>query len=213
MKVVTLVLVVALGVLQLSAGAQKCMHPPPAPSFTPEKFQGTWYEIGKIQTWGGAIIEGSCVCTQVLIGDSTPAGLPINNSCRNKTPQGKFTNATGHLVQRQGLSAGAFEEDFSFGTKANYTIIAMDDEGEKYALEYDCEEEFFGLVENYCIHLLSRTPTFDPQLTQELFDEAISLGLNQQNLTMKLTEQTGCGWGGANVLLHPEPKKVLRGGQ
>ena len=81
----------------ISADA-KCMHPPPSANFTNQRYNGLWYEIGKMQTAGGAAFEKDCVCTTIDIspvqgatnGDSTAI-----NSCRKLTPTGSFLNATG----------------------------------------------------------------------------------------------------------------------
>lgn len=40
-----------------------CPVPPVEANYTNSLFEGLWYEIGKIQTVGGAIFEHSCVCT------------------------------------------------------------------------------------------------------------------------------------------------------
>ena len=44
-------------------GAEKCMHPPPSPNYNNELYSGRWYEVGKYQTFGGAIFQRGTVCT------------------------------------------------------------------------------------------------------------------------------------------------------
>lgn len=59
-------------------------------------------------------------------------------------------------------------------------------------MEYDCGT-FLGIA-NYCIHILSRTPTMDPAKFHSLVNQAVGMGLNTQNLELEVTKQAGC-WG------------------
>jgi len=89
---------VAAVLMLASANAQgTCSHPPPARNFTNVKYQGNWKEIAKIQTWGGAVFEQSCVCTELNIEPKADGNYRADNICRDKTPQGKVTNASGVL--------------------------------------------------------------------------------------------------------------------
>lgn len=167
--------------------ADLCPVPPPAPNYVNNTYLGTWYEIGRIQTAGGAIFQQSCVCTELLVSNGTDVDYTVTNSCRDKTPQGAFINATGALVNER--EPGWYEEEFIPGfPTVNYTIIAI---GEDYSVEFDCGE-LFGVV-NYCVHVLSRTPTMEPALLKELIHFAnTTLDLNIYNLPFNATNQTGC---------------------
>jgi apolipoprotein D and lipocalin family protein len=171
------------------ANGDSCPVPPPAPNYVNHTYTGDWYEIGRIQTAGGAIFQQSCVCTELLVNESSLPGvdLSVTNSCRDKTPNGAFINATGSLVNQK--EPGWYEEEFIPGLPTvNYTIIAI---GDTYSVEFDCGE-LFGIV-NYCVHILSRTPTMDPALLAELIGFAnTTLDLNIYNLPFNTTNQTGC---------------------
>ena len=84
----------------IHAFGDKCSFPDPAKEFTNERYEGRWYEIGKIQTKGGAFFERNCVCTSldVTIIDKTTGDGIANNDCREKTVDGKWTNVTGTLT-------------------------------------------------------------------------------------------------------------------
>lgn len=70
-----------------------------------------WYEIAKIQTWGGAIFEKNCVCTTLdVAGISNSTDASVVNSCRNLTPTGDWINATGTLLNQS--PPGHWEESF-----------------------------------------------------------------------------------------------------
>ena len=59
MKLLLLALAFFIGL----CGAEKCMHPPPSPNYNNELYSGRWYEVGKYQTFGGAIFQRGTVCT------------------------------------------------------------------------------------------------------------------------------------------------------
>ena len=183
MKFLSLLFSVALAL------ADKCPVPPPAPNYANNTYLGTWYEIGRIQTPGGAIFQESCVCTELLVNPSNQTGvdLSVTNSCRDMTPSGAFINATAGLVNER--EPGWYEEEFIPGLPTvNYTIISI---GEDYSVEFDCGE-LFGVV-NYCVHILSRKPTMDPTLLKELVYFAnTTLDLNIYNIPYNQTNQTGC---------------------
>ena len=85
-----------------------------------------------------------------------------------------------------------------------YNVVYVD---ENYAIEYDCGEALFSTI-NYCIHIMSRTPTMPSTTLTSLVSFAESLGahsvatphtirdtfagLNSHQLSIKLTPQTGC---------------------
>merc|ERR1712179_507439 len=81
--------------------ADQCSTPPPATNFTNERYNGLWYEIGKMQTAGGAAFEKDCVCTTIDIAPvkgATNGDATAINSCRKLSPTGDFLNATGRLT-------------------------------------------------------------------------------------------------------------------
>jgi apolipoprotein D and lipocalin family protein len=172
---------------QIEASAQ-CSFPAPASTFTYEGYSGKWFEIGKIQTKGGAFFEKDCVCTElnIAVNDYKTGDGVADNDCRSKTIDGKWTNATGTLYDAN--PPGKWLEQFSPASPSvNYTVIAL---GSDYAVEYDCGTSF-GLT-NYCVHVMSRTRTMDSTLFQELIAMAESMGLNSQNLPVTMTKQEGC---------------------
>lgn len=78
--------------------------------------------------------------------------------------------------------------DEIYGNVVNYTIIAI---GEDYSVEYDCGTSSLGIT-NYCIHVLSRTPTMEQSKFDSLIEYAEGLGLNPDHLEVKMTLQDGC---------------------
>ena len=171
----------------LISARNTCNFPEPAKDFDPKKYEGKWYEIGKVQTKGGAFFERKCVCTQldVTLNNYFPFDGTAENECREKTVDGKWSNVTGTLTDSD--VPGRWLETI-YGSPVNYTVIYMDDD---YSIEYDCGSSL-GIT-NYCIHVLSRLPT----MPQAKFDELMTfaqdyLQLNPQNLETEMTLQEGC---------------------
>ena len=173
--------------------AAGCSFPDPAPNFVNEQYNGKWYEIGKIQTKGGAFFERKCVCTQLdaFITNSPNWGDgTVDNECREKTVDGDWTNVTATLFDETQEQPGRWLTKVgNFGGPANYTIIAFEEDD--YAVEYDCTTSSLG-VTNYCIHVLSRAPTMDEDVFNKLMQDANDKGLNPQNLPIQMTLQEGC---------------------
>ena len=185
-----IVLVVSALLCSGAWSSSSCRRPPPADGFTNAKYSGgPWFEIGKIQTFGGAFFEKNCVCTQLEFSETNPANGDgqVVNACRDQSPTGAWTNATGLLFNE--APVGSWQEKMQgYETStANYTIISL---GEDYAVEYDCTSSL-GLT-NYCIHVLSRTRTMDPALFNKLIQQAEALDLNPEKLEVKMTKQEGC---------------------
>ncbi|XP_061164924.1 apolipoprotein D-like [Saccostrea echinata] len=191
MKAMFLVQVFFLGLCNaFILGANSCKSPPVATGFQNERYNGLWYEVSKAQTAGGGFFEKDCVCTTIdvqPVPSSTAGDSKAINSCRKLAPSGDFMNATGTLSNEGPL--GHWKEGFFPGApKADYTIIYLTD---NVAVEYDCSS-FLGLITNYCIHILSRTPTITPDGENAAIKYAESLGLNTQNLPYHKTLQSGC---------------------
>jgi len=176
--------------ISVVAFGTECSFPEPDKAFTNAAYEGRWFEIGKIQTSGGAFFERNCVCTelQIKISNSPNLGDGIaDNDCRYKTTDGRWTNATGALSEEDPNVPGRWLETIGQGSPVNYTVIAL---GSDFAVEYDCGTSL-GIT-NYCIHVMSRTSTMDSDQFDELMQLANAMGLNPQNLPIIMTKQDGC---------------------
>ncbi|GFN82206.1 prostaglandin-h2 d-isomerase [Plakobranchus ocellatus] len=168
---------------------RKCISPSPSSNFTLDGYYGLWFEVGKIQTFGGALLQRHCVCTTVQVApktNRTNGDCTAVNSCRKLKPQGQYLNATGYLENMN--PPGKWKQwFFVFAPEADYTVIYLDKD---FAVEYDCSDKL-GMT-NYCIHILARVPNPDPTKVQSLVEFAEGLGLNKSKLRYKETKQRGC---------------------
>jgi lipocalin len=104
----------------------ECSYPAPAENFKNSNYEGKWYEIGKIQTFGGAFFEHNCVCTElnVNIKNVTSGDGIADNDCRYKTNDGKWTNVTGNLLNEDLNKPGKWLEEIN-NNFVNYTVILI----------------------------------------------------------------------------------------
>lgn len=76
---------------------------------------------------------------------------------------------TGSLEELE--APGHFEQVLYFnglaGPPVDYNVIWIDEES---AIEYDCNEH--DITTDYCVHIMSRTPTMTDEKLQELLDFA-----------------------------------------
>ena len=88
---------------------------------------------------------------------------------------------------------GHFEQTLTpFGIKTpavDYNVVYLDDDA---AIEYDCSPGAISLLTNYCIHVMSRTPTMSKDKLDKLLGFANSLDLNANSIAFKPTKQEGC---------------------
>lgn len=172
-----------------------CPNPPGASNYTNGLFNKLWYEIGKIQTKGGAFFERDCVCTNIDVQfastNNIGSNATVNNVCNKLTPDGQKLIAISEIIPINNTKeTGKFNEIFINPKEpgiVNYNVIFMSDE---YAVEYDCGQS--GNTINYCFHILSTTPTMPQSEVENILQLVDEYNLNPQNLPYKQTNQTGC---------------------
>lgn len=95
----TMLVILLLAVTLSIVSSSGCLFPSPAAGFTNKAYEGTWYEIGKIQTKGGAFFERNCVCTQLNISPTNEdlGEYQADNDCRESTVTGEFCLITSQV--------------------------------------------------------------------------------------------------------------------
>ena len=183
-----LCVIASLMMQSLVVHGQGCQFPDPAVNFKNQQYVGEWFEIGKIQTKGGAFFEKDCVCTELNVAftNLTSGDATVDNDCRSKVVDGPWTNITGILSGENILKPGKWEEEIN-GSFVNYTVIYIDEDS---SIEYDCGTSLG--VTNYCIHVLSRGRTMPTAKFNQLMAYAQGLGLNTNDLPITMTTQAGC---------------------
>jgi apolipoprotein D and lipocalin family protein len=179
-----------------SSGSEvnKCVYAAPQAQLNYTDYQGEWYEIGRIQTPGGAFFQKDCVCTMLNVSfpDQDSSNGTVDNRCRFLKPDGDMV-AFKSDINQMGLP-GQWISTFELnkGVHVSYTIIEHgtdEDSGEEYSVEYDCGSQLIGGT-NYCIHILGRTPTMSDALRERLIKNAEALDINTRNLPFVFTNQS-----------------------
>jgi len=185
-------LAILISIFGSLGSAMQCMHPPPAPGYTDQKYSGTWYEVGKYQTAGGAIFQAGTVCTTATYNPYSVqnTGGDIGYSSRKHTPEGSYVNATGYLEPED--QPGHFTQTLEFygipGPSVDYNVVWLDEDS---AIEFDCSEHIFGFLD-YCVHFMSRTPTMAPEKLEAMKEWIAEMGLNMQDLDYMPGDQNNC---------------------
>lgn len=166
-----------------------CVNPPLPPDYTNEQYIGVWYEIGRIQTPGGAEFQKDCICTKTTVTSDFPVwgDAEVTYECRNYTPDNpNITSIDGILIA--GEVPGNFNQRFPPLIRGvDYNIIWIDQDT---AMEYDCR--LTSTSEEYCVHFMSRTITIEPAKLQSMVDYAEGLGLNPLGIPYLSVQQEGC---------------------
>eukprot|EP01017_Pseudomicrothorax_dubius_P020106 TRINITY_DN2205_c0_g1_i1.p1 TRINITY_DN2205_c0_g1~~TRINITY_DN2205_c0_g1_i1.p1 ORF type:complete len:200 (-),score=29.39 TRINITY_DN2205_c0_g1_i1:672-1271(-) len=185
-EMILFIFVLVLGQLTF-AERNYCPAPPPASSYSNEGYMGDWYEVGKIQTWGGAIFEAGCVCTKIHIGKGqVDGGLTATQGCNYFRPKWLPASTTAALTPLKEPQPGRFTQRM-FGRDVNYVVVHLEKD---FAIQFDCDQS--SLATNYCVHVLSRTPVVDESKIRSFFAFAEGLGLNPKGLSGTITKQKGC---------------------
>ncbi|KAK7079541.1 hypothetical protein SK128_001777 [Halocaridina rubra] len=167
-----------------------CVEVSPASNYVNALYVGRWYEIGRIQTPGGASYQENCWCdtTDFTTEFLTVGDGEVTYSCRQDGPDGALQSATADLLYEG--EPGHFKQQFRFpfAPKLDYSIIFID---EDTAMEYDCHTDLQGDTD-YCVHFMSRFPSIEENKLLELIEYAEGLGLNNQNVNYTATEHVGC---------------------
>lgn len=86
---------------------------------------------------------------------------------------------------------GHYNASFAPGVPtASYNVILL--KSDQYSVEYDCTHEFG--VTNYCVHILSRTTTLDPNIVNMVLKLAEQYDLNTAKLDYVQTKQVNCSY-------------------
>ena len=110
-------LFILLSMLICVAFGDECPQPPGAANYSNAVFNNLWYEIGKIQTKGGAFFEKDCVCTNIDAqfdsNVNVNSNATVNNTCNKLTPNGNPLIAISKIIPLdKSEETGKFDEIF-----------------------------------------------------------------------------------------------------
>jgi apolipoprotein D and lipocalin family protein len=161
----------------LLCGCQEIGPPKEAvtvPSVNLERYAGTWYEIASFPTW----FQKGCFCTtaEYAVRDDH---IDVKNSCRKGSAEGERDVATGKAWSVPGTGNSQLKVQFFWPFKADYWIIALD-ENYQWVLVGHPEREY--------LWILSRDPRMEESLYRSLVEKAREKGYDVTRL--KRTDQS-----------------------
>ncbi|KAF2350532.1 Lipocalin/cytosolic fatty-acid binding domain, partial [Trinorchestia longiramus] len=106
-----------------------CAQPPPASNYANRLYEGRWYEMGRVQTQGGAVFQVGCMCsTDDFTSDEPEQGnATVSYTCRRFSPDNDPAVANATLVDT-GVP-GAFLQVYPYpnSTPLNYFVVYVDE--------------------------------------------------------------------------------------
>ena len=154
------------------------VHPEAVTGFDVNRYLGDWYEIGTVPQW----FQRDCVCTRARYSMGASERINVLNECRKKTLDGRIDRARGKArfaTDRKDI--GDLEVSFFLWFYGSYRIIELDPDY-RYSVVSNDEGTTFWI--------LSRTPTMDPELIEQIKSRAVEKGLDLS--AFRLTPQEGC---------------------
>lgn len=139
------------------------------------KYVGKWYEIASFPQ----SFQKGCNCTTAEYEMTDKSWIRVINTCRKGTPQGKLSVARGKAFIVPNSGNAKLRVQFFWPFRGDYWIIDL------------AEDYSYAVVGNQgrdYLWILSRTPTMDPALYQELVERCRQKGFDPNRL--KVTDQS-----------------------
>lgn len=147
----------------------------PVEKFQAEKYLGTWYEIARIDHR----FERGLTRVTAEYGKREGGGISVVNR-GFEAKSGKWKESAGKAFFVEGEDKGHLKVSFFGPFYGAYIVFELDKPGYQYALVSGPDTTYFWL--------LSRTPTMDVTLREQLIDKAVAKGFRREDIL--LVDQT-----------------------
>lgn len=163
---------VALALLASTAFAATLEPLALVPTLDPQRYIGRWYEIARFQH----SFEKSIVGATADYALRPDGKISVKNSGFKNTLDGKFTEAKGVAWIPDPSKPSALKVQFFWPFAADYLVFGLDQENYQWAV--------VGANNRKYLWFLSRTPTIDPALLDQMKQLALSQGYDLSGLYM-----------------------------
>merc|ERR1711907_180448 len=143
-------------------------------------YEGTWYEIARKPA--ANLFELDCKCNTAIYGLNPNKTISVNNTCYRF---GKWDTTLGYAYNTDSTNARLKVKFPQAPTAGNYDIIGLDKDY-KWALVGDPSRLF--------LWILSREPTLDDNIKQQLLQEAQKQEFKTSDLIYTTQDDQTCGW-------------------
>eukprot|EP01120_Amphizonella_sp_Union-15-10_P009452 TRINITY_DN357_c0_g1_i2.p1 TRINITY_DN357_c0_g1~~TRINITY_DN357_c0_g1_i2.p1 ORF type:complete len:212 (-),score=41.96 TRINITY_DN357_c0_g1_i2:60-695(-) len=165
--------------------ARECPNVPTAKEI-PSRYAGVWYEIATVPL-AKETFERNCFCTFANYTIAGPQQVTVINTCNVDSVNGRVDVTKGNAIIPDLAQPGKLEVSFG-GPYAPYWIINLDT-NYQWAVIWSCTDILGFDIE--FLWVLSRTPTLDETLYQQLIQKAASETGYDISRLLKTTQQ-GC---------------------
>jgi apolipoprotein D and lipocalin family protein len=149
-------------------------------NFALDRYLGTWYEIARIDNRFEKALD-PVSASYLLVGDGSVK--VVNKGYDTKKQEWKTIEGRGVFVDDKNTSKGALKVSFFGPFYASYNVIELDKEGYRWAMVCGRDRSFFWI--------LSREPSMEPALLNELVVKAGSFGFDTAKLRYLGRQQPG----------------------
>ena len=149
---------------------------PAAQNVSIAQYSGLWYDYAHIPFYW----QEDCYCTKAYYAPLTNGGVLVNNTCLKGSVQGKMSFNVGKAYQAGDIPSELAVEFFNL-VAAPYWILEVAE---------DYSHALVGSPALDYLWILSRTPTLDSDIYNNLVNKAESMGFPTNKLVF--TEQIGC---------------------
>jgi len=132
------------------------------------QYTGNWYEIARLPQF----FERNCECVTATYGFNEDGTISVKNQCRKGAPDGELKIAEAKAWPKDSTNS-KLEVEFYWPFTGDYWILALDRDY-KWAL--------VGHPIRHALWILSRTPTLDKLLIEEIVDFATKLDFDTSKL-------------------------------
>lgn len=142
------------------------------PTLDPQRYIGRWYEIARFQH----VFEKSIVGATAEYALRPDGKISVLNSGFKNSLNGKFTEAKAVAWIPDPSKPSALKVQFFWPFAADYLVFGLDQENYQWAV--------VGSNNRKYLWFLSRTPTVDPTLLDQMKQLAVSQGYDLSELFM-----------------------------
>ncbi len=150
-------------------------HVQPVTNFEGPRYLGTWYEIARIDSR----FEKGLSRVTATYSARDDGGITVVNR-GYEAASGQWKESVGKAFFVDGKDKGHLKVSFFGPFYGAYVVFELEREGYQYALISGPDTSYFWL--------LSRTPTMDAKLREELIDKAVAKGFRREDIL--LVDQT-----------------------
>lgn len=161
--------------LLAACSAKTPEHVKPVSDFEGQRYLGTWYEIARIDSR----FEKGLSRVTATYSARDDGGITVVNR-GYEAASGQWKESVGKAFFVDGKDKGHLKVSFFGPFYGAYVVFELEREGYQYALISGPDTSYFWL--------LSRTPTMDAKLREELIDKAVAKGFRREDIL--LVDQT-----------------------